>query len=605
MDPFTLDFSNNKNEILEALVEVYGDEFASLIKKRFEYIYFVPYVNYEGINSYYRFLISSKSRELSLKMLKIIGVDVDKYQVTNYADEFGGELKEICENLLGGSYSFEPLFYDTPYGFRAFIGKYNSGYSDDYILEQKLTFINAVKGKDFDTVTSDNFLEFTSSDEFKRIEALAIYYCGIYDALLEQMKSYEESIKEYNVFYKKELERKRKIFEEKKIKLFHVLEDGLRGKIKKYIDSLDNEEEKVKALLSSGLEYASDIEFFGDEYENRLKDSENGEYNKKFIYSCRMKFFRDMGADINPWEDKYEEVIQRDDIKSLIVYSVFANEITRLRKLYLEECQKEFILTSKEYKDACGYFADNQVNKDAIFQILFKTQVCVNGGYNQKYEFVPIVYYTVRYWQCGCMDYVLLHEIVHAIECVSRKNREHGCGFEPNIDRPEYSTNDHREAKRKYERLNEIMTDFLAIEVCEVLHKKGIYLLDDKLLTLTNVDDFNTSKILKDLLRKFYKKYRKLILEARLKGDITCLTDYIGFDNFEELNDLIDKIDVLIEKGLADKLRDKKDDDELVIEYHKLVAELKDVLKRIDSTYGDRREYFNGYGYKKIRKDYH
>ena len=57
-----------------------------------------------------------------------------------------------------------------------------------------------------------------------------------------------------------------------------------------------------------------------------------------------------MGLDIDPWGDNYNEVIQREDVKSLIVYSVFANEITRLRKLYLEEAQKEFILTSKNIK---------------------------------------------------------------------------------------------------------------------------------------------------------------------------------------------------------------------------------------------------------------
>lgn len=604
MNPYTLDFSKYNNDIVDALVEVYGDEFSSLIDKRYNLIYFVPYVNYEGINSYYRFLIACKSKELSLKMLKIIGVDVDKYQVTNYADDFDGELKDVCEKLLGGSYSFEPLFHDTPYGFRAFIGKYNDGYTDDYILEQKLTFINAVKSREVDTVTADTFEEFSNTDEFKRIEALAIYYCGIYDALLEQMDSFEESIKEYKDYYKNELERKREILEKKKIALFHVLEDGLRGRIKKYIDSLDSEEEKVKALLSSSIEYTSDIEYFGDEYESRLNDPKTEEHTKKFIYSCRMKFFKDMGADVNPWEDNYEEVIQSEDIKDLIVYSVFANEITRLRKLYLEEAQKEFLLEGKEYKDSLGYFADNQTNRDAIFNIMYKTQVCVNGGHNLKNDFIPIVYYTIRYWQCGCMDYVLLHEIVHAIECVSLKNREHGCGFEPNVDNPEYSSNDHHERKRKYERLNEVITDFLAIEVCEVLHKKGIYLLDDQLLTLSNVENFNTSKILKDLLSRFYRKYRKLILESRLKGDLRCLTDYIGTDNFEELNDIVDKIDVLIEKGLADKLRDKKEDDELIIKYYKLVEELKEVLRRIDTTYGDRYDYYNGYGYRKRKKDY-
>ena len=80
MNPFTLNI-DNKNDILKALVKVFGEDYASIIEKRFNSIYFVPYVNYEGIGSYYRFLISCKSRELCLKMLKIIGIDVSIYNV--------------------------------------------------------------------------------------------------------------------------------------------------------------------------------------------------------------------------------------------------------------------------------------------------------------------------------------------------------------------------------------------------------------------------------------------------------------------------------------------------------------------------------------------
>lgn len=603
MNPYTLDFTENKNDILDALIEVYGLEFTSLIQKRFNLIYFVPYVNYEGINSYYRFLVSCKSRELSLKMLKIVGVDVNKYDINNYADEFDGELKDICEKLLGGSYLFEPLFRDTPYGFRSFIGKYNDGYTDDYILEQKLIFINAVKAHEYEEVTVDNYEEFVKTDEYKRVEAIAIYYCGIYDSLVEMMDSFEESIKEYKDYYQKELDRKRELLSKKRVELFRTLKRGLRGRIRDYINSLDNEEEQAKALISSSIEYTADIEYFGDEYESKLSDPNVEEHTKKWIYSCRMKFFRDMGADIDPWKDDYEEIIKREDIKSLIVYSVFANEITRLRKLYFEEVQKQFLLESDAYKDAIGYFADNEANRNAIYQIMSKTQVCVNGGHNQKKEFLPIVYYTVRAWQCGCMDYVLLHEIVHAIECVSLKNMEHGCGFEPNIDNPEWSKYKHHDKKRKYERFNEVITDFLAIETCEVLHRKGIYILDDKVLTLTDVNGFNTSKILKDMLFKFYRKYKRLIIKSRLSGDLSYLTDYIGVDNFEELNDIIDYTDLLIEKGLANKLRDKVDDD-IVVDYHKQLDRLRIVLKRIDSTFDDSNKYFDGYGYKRKKKDY-
>ena len=227
MNPYTLDFSENKNDILDALIEVYGDDYSKLITERFNLIYFTPYVNYEGINSYYRFLIGCKSRELSLKMLRVVGVNVDKYNVSNFADEFNEELKNICEKLVGGSYSFEPLFSDTPYGFRAFISKYNTGYSDDYIIEQKILFINELKNDDFGIVTCDNYEEFTKTDEYKRIEAIAIYYSGVYDSLLDTMNKYIETIKEYNDFYKKELERKRVLFEKKRIELFRTLKRGL------------------------------------------------------------------------------------------------------------------------------------------------------------------------------------------------------------------------------------------------------------------------------------------------------------------------------------------------------------------------------------------
>ena len=594
MDPFALKFEH-RNEILNALIKVFGEEFAPVIEKRFNSIYYVPYVNYEGIGAYYRFLISCKSRELSLKMLKIIGVDVSKYNVVSYADEFSDELKNLCEKLLGGPYVFEKIFQDSPYRFNSFIPKYCSDYTQDYIISNRIKFINAVKDEHIDTVTEENYDDFVVTDEYKRIEALATYYSGVFDALSECMNVYVEEIKKYDDYYKKEIARKREIFEKKRVELFYVLEGGLRGKIKEHVDSLETEEQKVKAVLSGNVEFTSDIEYFSDEYEAKIADTSFDESRKKWIYSSRMSFFRNMGADVDPWEDDYNEVIKRDDVKPLIVYSVFANEVTRLRKLYFEEGQKEFILEGEPFRECLSYFPDNQDNRKAVFNVLSKNLVCVNGGHNTRKDFVPIIYYTLRNLQCGCMDYVILHEIIHAIESVARKNMEHGCGLEPNIDNPEWSTKPHYEKKRKYERLNEVFTDFLAIETCEELHNNGIYLLDDKLLTLSNIENFNTASILKNMLRKFYQRYRKYILEASIKGDLSCLTDVIGEDNFEELNEIIDTVDCYVEKGLIDKLRDNKNDDELVIEYRKQYKRLEVLLRKMSDTFDGRsNSYYNG-----------
>ena len=64
MNPYTLNFNQYKPIILDAIIEVYGSEFSSLITKRYNNICYVPYVNYQGIHDYYRFLIKCKSKEL-------------------------------------------------------------------------------------------------------------------------------------------------------------------------------------------------------------------------------------------------------------------------------------------------------------------------------------------------------------------------------------------------------------------------------------------------------------------------------------------------------------------------------------------------------------
>lgn len=121
-----------------------------------------------------------------------------------------------------------------------------------------------------------------------------------------------------------------------------------------------------------------------------------------------------------------------------------------------------------------------------------------------------------------------------------------------------------------------------------------IYILDEKMLTLSNIENFNTAGILKNMLRRFYRRYRPYILEASVKGDLSYLTNVIGEDNFEEFNEIIDTVDYYVEKGLVDKLKDNKNDDELVIEYRKQYRKLKELLKRMEDTFGERSKSYYG-----------
>ena len=112
-------------------------------------------------------------------------------------------------------------------------------------------------------------------------------------------------------------------------------------------------------------------------------------------------------------------------------------------------------------------------------------------------------------------------------------------------------------------------------------------------------------RIVKNAVYRFYKTYRKHIIEARLNGDMTYLTNYIGIDNYEEFNDIIDHIDYLVEQGLEKKLEEKKLDDDIVIEYHELLKQLDIVYKNMEDTYNTGQDPYNPYNpfsYKKRRK---
>lgn len=177
------------------------------------------------------------------------------------------------------------------------------------------------------------------------------------------------------------------------------------------------------------------------------------------------------------------------------------------------------------------------------------------------------------------LDYSMLHEYCHLIETYKRNGKYKGAGFDSDEEK-----NPYREDKRKYERLNENITDIFAIEATRILHGKGTYMLEPKELTENNTMDVNTSSITKNMLFPFLKSYKKEIIRARITGDMERLFSIIGKDNFEELNDCINRVDYLLGKGLKRSLDENGKDDKLVEEY-------RAQLKRLDRIYFNMKEH--------------
>ena len=89
--------------------------------------------------------------------------------------------------------------------------------------------------------------------------------------------------------------------------------------------------------------------------------------------------------------------------------------------------------------------------------------------------------------------------------------------------------------------------------------------------------------------------YRKEILEVMLTGDRQKFIEKIGTENFEEINDILNKVDYLVYEGLMKILKKKeknKKENANVKEYREQLKRLKKVYARIDekNKHKDERE---------------
>ena len=87
----------------------------------------------------------------------------------------------------------------------------------------------------------------------------------------------------------------------------------------------------------------------------------------------------------------------------------------------------------------------------------------------------------------------------------------------------------------------------------------------------------------------FVTEYKDNIVRARITGDMQNLFNIIGRENFESLNDCINKIDYLITEGLEKDLKSGKNDSELVKEYNKQKSRIEEIYRNMEIEKGEIR----------------
>lgn len=425
---------------------------------------------------------------------------------------------------------------------------------------------------------------YCETDEYKHFLEKIKEYLQVYDLILEEFDNYLKEIEPYQRYVDSESKRKRELEISRINMLYESVVEFLPDDIKAFLnDKYSSLDEKSNALFGTDIGMKSYIEFFSEEDEKILNDTSASEHDKNYIYYNRRRYFQKIGsmiektvADFETDREFYEYCIQQEHIKKLIPPARLATDINKLRKEAYEEVERDFIYSSQDFIENTKDLS--QGTKKAFYILQKENKVCVCGGSDDE-GFRPILFYTVRDYACGKLDMIFLHEVGHAIESESNKNGGYRTGFEFFTEKKE--KNPYYIQKRKYELLNETITDIFAIEARQALHEQGIYIIEPKELINKDVKDLNSHSVAKQLLTIFLDRYREVIVRARLYGDMDGLYEIIGKENFEELNDVVNRVNSL--EGLVPKLENNQNEAPVVVEYHRQLERLERIYANMEA----------------------
>ena len=290
-------------------------------------------------------------------------------------------------------------------------------------------------------------------------------------------------------------------------------------------------------------------------------------------------------------EETYKKIQEYIEIYNRIFeeYKEFENTLDPYRQ-YIKNRDDKKISETEEFKEILEKIGDTEENRKILEYILTGRKLMTIAGKNVKRPTIFFSRFVSELEKGGMDDYTLLHEYCHAIEIHKEKESTEEDSFISGFDLiNQNELNPYRKDKRKYERLNETITDIFSVEATRILHSRGIYISEPQELTNEDILDCNTSIILKKLLMPFVEKYKEKIVSARITGNIQSLFNIMGRDNFESLNDCINKIDYLITQGLEKDLKSGKNDSELVKEYNKQKSRIEEIYRNMEIEKGEIR----------------
>ncbi len=589
MDNISIDLKKVLPFVIEAFTFVYGEKYRDIISDKINNAIIIQHYNIESLKEYILYIEECQKREYAVKFLEKIGVNVEKYKKANYTEELDSEVENLLEYYIDSSYFGFSDKTDYYVPLQAF--KQGNNENPKKLLQNKIKIINYLLDDEHELVTEKNFDLFTKTEEYQQILKKIDELNLVYEPLLSEYRKREEKLKPYKDYLDSETGRKSKILEKNKQLLFEDIYQKLPMSMKAALSSKSLEEKITTILGSTDIGSASIIELFNSNRMKKLKSENVDVLTKSVIVSRQLNYLKSIcgyivsGKEIKFGTEeninKYLTFLEQEDVKQYIPSDDLIHFVTSTREKKYEEALREYYTTREDFLN----FKEQGFNEDSleyIYENMKGESVFVfgRGATTDDNKFVSIMFYTIRNDDGGSLCFTFMHECGHIID-----QNENGIAFESCMDFSDSSMkNPYDSTCRRYEKFNETLNDIFTIEAIEFLHSQGIYLIEPQKFTLEDVSNYNTALITKNLLQPLLLKFRSQVISAKINADQNELTRYIGQDNFEELVDVVNKVDYLSRNGVINKI-ETSPEDELVKEYFKQVNRAEKIYHNIDDYY--------------------
>jgi len=566
--------NEKKQDIIESFIMFYGEEERERITQKFNSTPFIGYLTYGDI--IYK-LFGKAERERDEVVEKYF---FDKIGITENIDE----VKKRLFPFGGFGCNSNPIL----------------NFNDLYSPEDHSTFVlNALKKiVDKEDLTWDDpnineYISYALSLKKPYDEASKLFNNYLNEKYGELVKCSEQC---KNIRQEAENEIKEEYFK--------YIYPKLSNEDKIIYDSFDSQSipwDKMKSafLYRSGkyntipsVDSISFFNFFTTKSEEELNNSNTPSYQIDSIKNERIEYFKLM-TDLS--FDTYEEYISNPEIQSIIPDKNLCDEIVKEKDKLIIKTEKLYIEKNPLYEEAIRIIKSKNylLKYDILTNIMINELTCVNLNFVEssgKIKLSPFVFVQGNL-EPSVFDLRLIHECNHLyeltltkidgsmLECTGGWDVLHS-DIDKAIDDDDLSS---PKRIRKYEAFNEIINDLIAVDITKIMHDNNKYIIGDEKTSLSMSN--SNYQMMTPLIIDFYNTFKKEIIASRKNGDLSPITDRVGQENFDALNDLLNNFFNRFRIGIWNvkmELRQNKDTDNTRY-YKSCIKQSKEIFEKMQS----------------------